>query len=170
MAGVFQVSPSDSTDGKVGLSREGEGERVPVGGDDAGGGGGGGGGGAEGGYDVAAGEGERVGEDDASAGAPVSERTRLLIHDAAQTLRIERLRLLEEGEGAGAGLFGGGTAGAGGYDAARTLRMGLFGLALYGPLSGAWYGALDHWVGRCRLTASNPELKARLVSALETKL
>ena len=41
---------------------------------------------------------------------------------------------------------GGAGAGAGGYDAARTLRIGLFGLALYGPLSGAWYGALDHWV------------------------
>jgi hypothetical protein len=27
-----------------------------------------------------------------------------------------------------------------------------------------------HWVGRCRLTVSKPELKARLVSALETKI
>jgi protein Mpv17 len=32
------------------------------------------------------------------------------------------------------------------YDVSRTLRMGLFGLAFYGPISGAWYGALDQWV------------------------
>lgn len=32
------------------------------------------------------------------------------------------------------------------YDISRTLRMGIFGLAFYGPISGAWYGALDQWV------------------------
>ena len=32
------------------------------------------------------------------------------------------------------------------YDYSRTLRMGLFGLAFYGPISGAWYAALDQWV------------------------
>lgn len=32
------------------------------------------------------------------------------------------------------------------YDIRRTLRMGLFGLALYGPTSGLWYDALDRCV------------------------
>ena len=32
------------------------------------------------------------------------------------------------------------------YDFRRTLRMGLFGLAFYGPISGFWYGLLDQYV------------------------
>jgi len=39
---------------------------------------------------------------------------------------------------------------------------------------GHWKGVLalapDDWAGRCRLTASKPELNGRLVSALETKM